>query len=141
MYKKHNLLLSIWVKIFPGLYNFPKVHAILVVTPPAYALPVDIPPVKHATYVTYAALLQRKYLFCLLLEIDVYPVIPPTQRMLHFCWGICILFTFGNRCISCYATLATYAACQRNLPVNISQFFLMEFSLVQLLPCNLWQKC
>ena len=35
-------------------------------------------------------------------------------NMLHFCGGI-ILFTLGNRCISCYAIHATYAACQRDL--------------------------
>ena len=30
-----------------------------------------------------------------------------------------ILFTFGNRFTSCHATHSTYAACQKDLPVNI----------------------
>ena len=34
---------SPWVSIFPGLYNFPNAHAIFVVTPPAYALYMDMP--------------------------------------------------------------------------------------------------
>ena len=54
--------------------------------------------------------------------------LPPThllssQLMRHFCWGsTCVLFTWGNRCISCYSTLATYAACQRDISVNIQQY-------------------
>ena len=34
-----------WVKIFPGLSNFPDAHAILAVAPPAYVLHMDMPPV------------------------------------------------------------------------------------------------
>ena len=44
----------------------------------------------------------------------------PTKLTQHFCWGnTWILFTLGNRGVSCYATHATYVVCQRNLPENI----------------------
>ena len=39
------LLCSARVEIFPSLYNFPEAHAILMVTPPTYALHMDLPPV------------------------------------------------------------------------------------------------
>ena len=55
-----SLLISSGVKIFPGLYNFLGVNAVLVVTPSTYTLHVDMPPVKHATHITYPALLLRK---------------------------------------------------------------------------------
>ena len=45
----------------------------------------------------------------------------PIQPMWHFYWDI-ILFTLENRCISCHATHATYAACQRNLPIAIQHY-------------------
>ena len=44
----------------------------------------------------------------------------PTQLMWYFRRrNTCVLFALGNRCISSYATHATYAACQRNLLVSI----------------------
>ena len=54
------------------------------------------------------------------LKTSVHPVIPPMQ---HSHWGI-VLFTFENRCTSCYTTHATYAACKRNLPVAIQQYLI-----------------
>ena len=37
----------------------------------------------------------------------------PTQLKRDFCWlRTCVLFTFWNRFISCYATHTTYTACQ-----------------------------
>ena len=51
----HSLLISAGVEIFPGLYNFPDAHTVLIVTPTTYALHVDTLPVKHATHATYAA--------------------------------------------------------------------------------------
>ena len=54
------LLHSTWVKIFPGLYNFPDAPAILMVTLPTYE---DMPPVEHATHTTYTALSLKKYLY------------------------------------------------------------------------------
>ena len=45
---------------------------------------------------------------------------PPMQFTWYFCWGTTyILFTLGNRCISCYATYTTCVASQSDLPVNI----------------------
>ena len=42
------------------------------------------------------------------------------QLLQHFCWeNSCVLFTLGNRCVSCCAIHATYVACQRDLPVNV----------------------
>ena len=79
------------IKIFPGLYNFPDAHAIFVVIPPTYTLHMDTLPSS----------------------------MPTTQFTWHFAGGICILFTLGNRFISCYTSHATLAACQRDLPVNI----------------------
>ena len=77
------LLCSVLVEIFPSLYNFPNAHSILMVTPHTYTLHMDMP----------------------------LSSMPPTQLMRHFCWGnTCILFTLGNRYISCYATYATYIA-------------------------------
>ena len=48
---------------------------------------------------------------------------PPTKFTQHFHWGICDLFTKGNWCISCYASPANYVTCQRDLQVNIQQFY------------------
>ena len=58
-----------WVEIFPGLYNFPASHAILVVTTPIYLLHVDIPSSSML----------------------------PIQFTRYFRWGIGVLFTLGNR--------------------------------------------
>ena len=65
---------------------------ILMVTPPAYMLHVDMPPSS----------------------------MPPMHLTWHYHWGtICILFTLGNRCTFCYATHTTNAAYQRDLSVNM----------------------
>ena len=36
--------------------------------------------------------------------IHILSSMPPTQLLMHFCWGSSIPFTLGNGCISCYAT-------------------------------------
>ena len=57
-----SLSLSAGVEILSGLHNLPDAHAILVVTPLAYVLHVDTPPIEHTTHTTYSALLLGKHL-------------------------------------------------------------------------------
>ena len=80
---------SVRVEIFLGLYNFPDAHE--KVTPPTYILHLDMSPSR----------------------------MPPTQLKRHFRRGISVLFTLGNRGISCYANKAIYTAYRRDLQVNI----------------------
>ena len=112
-------LRSARMEIFPDLYNFPG-H-------PCKSLWIHL----LSTRCTWIRLLSS---------------MPPTQFTWHFREGAtCGLFTLGNRCISCYATHATYRrfckdicilltlghmciscytiymACQRDLLVNIQQ--------------------
>ena len=81
------LSLSAGVEIFSSLYNFSVAHAIFAVILPAYALCVWT---------------------CLLFSI------PPTQITRHFCGGNTgIMFIFGNRSVSGYATNTISATCQK----------------------------
>ena len=92
----------------------------------------------HITHAIYVRFLSVSAVFIgatasfLIWETGVLPVvfllpaselcsISHTQFTRHIRWGICVLFTLGNRCITCYATHAIYAACQRNLKVNIQR--------------------
>ena len=54
---------------------------------------------------------------------------PPTQFTQHFFWSICVPFTLGYRC-TCYATHTIYAACQRDLQVNIQHDSLTKFVMI-----------
>ena len=110
-----SLLPSSGFEIFPGLNNFPGA---LVVKSPTNTLHVDMPLVLHAE--TYSDEIPAS---CLLKETRVLPVVfllpacdsssmPPTQFPWHFRLGICVLFTEGNRSVSCYATHAIYAVFQ-----------------------------
>ena len=66
------MLHSAWVKIFSGLYDFPDINAILVVTPSAYASRMDTPAVKHTTHGIYAALPLKRYLRSVYFRKQVY---------------------------------------------------------------------
>ena len=48
-----------------------------------------------------------------LLPVSDSSCMPPTQFTQQFRWGICVMFTLGNRSVSCYATHAIYAVCQK----------------------------
>ena len=61
--------------------------------------------------------------------------IRPTDFTQHLRRGICVLFTLGNICISWYTINSIYAACQRDLHVNIqlsSQSYFSKCSLVNM---------
>ena len=58
---RDNGAVFLW-NLWPSLYNFPDTYTILVVTPPANVLHMDMLPVSHAIYATYAVLPFRKYL-------------------------------------------------------------------------------
>ena len=115
------LFCSAQVEIFPGLYDFLDTYTNLVVTRPVYALYMDAPAVKRATCATYLALLMRNTCVVFTLGNRYTSCNTTLQPMRHFHCGI-ILFTLGNMCTSCYATHATYAAFQGNLPVSIQQW-------------------
>ena len=101
---------SPWVKMFPGLYDFPATSTILVVTRPSYTSHVGTPMVWYATCTTSAILPLRKYLrtvwkrgvlsVAFLLLASASSTMTPKQFTRHFCWGICVLFTLGNRSIT-----------------------------------------
>ena len=61
----------------------------------------------------------RSDALCLFKETGAYPVIPPKCLMWHFRQGICVLFTLGNRCISCYAVDTTYVAFLLGYPSSV----------------------
>ena len=111
-------------KFFPGLYNFLDTHVI----PWPHLLPMR----SMLTCLLYSVQPTQHFLWgkpesCLPKEISGHPVKQP----MHYFRRDIIRLTLGNRCISCHATHATYAACQRNLPVAIQQlhqvYFLMFF--------------
>ena len=80
------------VKIFSGLYNFPN-------TPRKLR---GHPPPMHCTW------------------IHLLPGMPSTQLLQQVQWrNSCVQFTVGNWCKFCNSTHATYAACQRDLSVNM----------------------
>ena len=122
------LLCSAWVEIFPGLYNFPDAHIILIISPAAYTMHVDMSPSSMPStqfkqhFFQFQLISTRAPTCCLLWETGVLPVVFSASSVWPF-WhathaiydvfplGHCVLFTLGNRCISCYDTHAIYVAC------------------------------
>ena len=87
---------------------------------------------QHATHAFFVALPLGATRILFTLETGAHPVMLPSRRIQHFCRGIWVLFTLGNKCISCYATRANYTACQRDLPVNIQRMYMYIYIYIRM---------
>ena len=100
-------------KSFPGLCNFLDVQTIFMATPPVYALNVDPPPIKHAIHLSYTRLSLRKYLRCVYFRKQGNIFLCHPRNLHCISAGACASCLLQEtRCLFCYATYATNAACQ-----------------------------